>query len=224
MAVVVGCDKICDGKSAQHGMGWNGREISHTRERELTAWSSVNTVNTNQVGAEENHQGKIVSHNILFAFSGCEISHKTPDDILLTGSQVCWWWNVEIVEGSNLCAGQFEERRRARSPLIGHEEGIGGRFGQDVEYRVAWSQFSPHQPGISPLMRAKYFKFRFRLLPLWKKVVSKQVFTLFHCNFFDISSYTTYWGLLYIQSFQSEVLDWLKGPAKYCRGVFCGVH
>ena len=44
---------------------------------------------------------------------------------------------MEIVEGSNLCAGQFEEGRRARSPLIGHEEGIGGRFGQDVEYRVA---------------------------------------------------------------------------------------
>ena len=90
------------------------------------------------MGAEENHQGKIVTHNIPLAFSGSHIiSYKTQDDILLSGSQVWWWWNVEIVEGSNLCAGQFEERRRARSPLIGHEEGIGGRFGQDVEYRVA---------------------------------------------------------------------------------------
>ena len=62
------------------------------------------------MGAEENHQGKIVSHNIPFAFSGSHIiSYKTQDDILLTGSQVWWWWNVEIVEGSNLCAGQFEE-------------------------------------------------------------------------------------------------------------------
>ena len=24
--------------------------------------------------------------------------------------------------------------------------------------------------------------------------------------------------------FKAQVLDWLKGPAKYCRGVFCGVH
>ena len=32
--------------------------------------------------------------------------------------------------------------------------------------------------------------------------------TLFYCNFFNILSYTTYWGLLYIQSFQSRSI-WL---------------
>lgn len=109
-------------------------------------------------------------------------------------------WRVRIYARVNSGKG---------TTLIGHEEGIGGWFGQDVEYRVAWSQFSPHQPDISPLMRAKYFQFQFQLLPLWKKVVGKQIFTLFYCNFFDISSNTTYWGLLYIhQSFQSRSI-WL---------------
>ena len=60
----------------------------------------------------------------------------------------------------NLCLGQFEEGRwAARSLLIG-QEGIGGRFGGDLEYKVVLSQVSPHRLGISPLIFfPKYYLF-----------------------------------------------------------------
>ena len=50
--------------------------------------------------------------------------------------------------------------RKGAALLIGHE-GIGGRFGGEVEYKVVLSQFSPHHPaGISPTMLAKFYQSR----------------------------------------------------------------
>ena len=48
----------------------------------------------------------------------------------------------KLLDG-NLCLGQFEEGRRAL--LIGHE-GIGGRFGGDVEYKVVLYQSFTSSP------------------------------------------------------------------------------
>ena len=76
----------------------------------------------------------------------------------------------------NLCHGQkiyaSANSRKGGALLIGHE-GIGGRFGGDVEYKVVLSQVSPHHLGISPLI----FLTKYYLFHLDKPVVSGNTLT-----------------------------------------------
>ena len=141
------------------------------------------------MGAEENHQGKIISHNIPFAFSGSHIiSYKTQDDILLTGSQVWWWWNVEIVEGSNLCAGQFEEGRCAHRSRGGYWGAIWTRCGIQSGLITIFTSstwyLTTHESQI--------FQVSIPAFTALKESCKQANLTLFYCNFFNILSYTTY--------------------------------
>ena len=89
----------------------------------------------------------------IFLCGRCEISDESwrlAVDILLTrepdGMIQCYQPEeggmCKLLDG-NLCLGQFEEGRRAL--LIGHE-GIGGRFGGDVEYKVVLYQSFTSSP------------------------------------------------------------------------------